>query len=241
MEFVCSISGCSATTYAYLSEFHNNTNRGRAMMASSVIYGFLFMLTPFIAWGVINQDWQFDVPLLNVTYKPWRLFMVVCSLPGLISCFILIFFPESPKFVLGQGKQTETYQILQMMNRVNNGKNATFKLFEIYEETESIENRQRILKCKNSRYPFLSAVWNQTVPLFQRPHLFSTLLVCFIQFCIYNTSNGFYMFTAEILNKMATNVNDSMNERVMMCDVINMKTMHFNDTDNKLSGEVSMI
>lgn len=31
------------------------------------------------------------------------------------------------------------------------------------------------------------------------------------------------MFFAVVLNKMATNVDDTVNQRIMMCDVINMK------------------
>lgn len=219
-----SISGGSATTYAYLSEFHDSTQRGRAIIGSSIIFGIACILLPFIAWGVINQDWQFDVPLIGITYKPWRLFLVTCSLPGLFSFVILMFLPESPKFILGQGKQVEAYQILQKMNRVNNGKKSSLEPFEIYEEPESIENRQRILDSKKSRFPLLSSVWIQTAPLFKPPYLSSTLLICFIMFTTYVTMNGFFMFFVVILNKMATNLNNFTGQRVMMCDVINSKS-----------------
>lgn len=218
-----SLSGSVATIYAYLSEFHNNSQRSRAIMGSSVIYGVLCIIMPLVAFGVINQDWQFDVPLIGVTYKPWRLFLVVCSLPGLLSFLIITFLPESPKFVLGQGKQTEAYRILEQMNRINNGKNQPYELFEIYEEPESIENRQRILDSKNSRFPLLASIWNQTVPLFKPPYLFPTILICSIQMPIFATGTGFYMFFAVVLNKMATTIHDNSNERIMMCDIINMK------------------
>lgn len=199
-------------------------------MGSSIIYGISLTLLPLIAWAVLTQNWQFDVPLIGITYKPWRLYLVVCSLPGLFSFLILTFLPESPKFVLGQGKQAEAYQILQKMNRINNGKSSTFEQFEIYEELESIENRKRIQECREGRFHFLSSVWIQTAPLFKPPYLSSTFLICFIQFCIYTTTNGFYMFFAEILNKMATNLDDFTNQRVMMCDVINMKANQINGT-----------
>ncbi|XP_055326017.1 synaptic vesicle glycoprotein 2B-like isoform X1 [Sitodiplosis mosellana] len=217
------ISGSSATIYAYLGEFHNNAQRGRAIMGSALIYGVSCLLLPLLAWFVINQDWQFYVPFIDITYKPWRFFLVVCSIPGFLSSLILLFLPESPKFVLGQGKQMEAHKILQKMNRWNNGKKNELELFEIYEETESIENRRRILENKNSRFPLLKSVWIQTAPLFKPPHLSSTLLICTIQFGIYATSNGFYMFFAEILNKMASNLDSFTEQRMAMCDIINMK------------------
>lgn len=187
----------------------------------------------------MNQQWTFEVPILNITYKPWRLFMVVCGLPSLLSFVIISFLPESPKFVLGQGKQAEAYQILQKMNRINNGKGSPLGQFEIWEEPESIENRERILKCKKGRFPFLASVWNQTAPLFRPPYLWPTLLICFIQFCIYITSNGLYMHFADVLNKMATNIDNYTTQRAMMCDIINMKNQHHNETTNKIIDQVS--
>lgn len=211
--------------YAYLGEFHNNTQRGRAIMGSALIFGVSCLLLPLIAWSVINQDWEFEMSFIDVTYKPWRLFIVVCSLPGFIASLVLIFFPESPKFVLGLGNQIEAIKILEQMNRWNNGKNAELSVFEIYEEAESIENRRRILENKNNRFPLMKSVWSQTAPLFRSPYLATTVLICTIQFGIYATSTGFYMFFADILNRMAQNLGDRTEQRIKMCDVINMKNM----------------
>ncbi|XP_055304610.1 synaptic vesicle glycoprotein 2B-like [Sitodiplosis mosellana] len=230
------ISGSSATIFAYLGEFHNNAQRGRAIMGSAVIYGISCLLLPLIAWFVINQDWQFYVPLIDITYKPWRFFLVVCGIPGFLASMILLFMPESPKFVLGQGNEVEAYKVLQTMNRWNNGKKNELESFEIYEEAESIENRRRITDCKNSRFPLLKSVWIQTAPLFKAPHLPSTLLICTIQFGIFATSNGFYMFFAEIFNRMATNLGSFTEQRMAMCDIINMKPANMsailNEHDN---------
>lgn len=235
---VISISASSATIYVYLGEFHNNKQRGRAIMGSSVISGFVCILLPLVAYIVINQDWHFDVPLIDVMYKPWRLFLVLCSFPAVTSFVIFMFLPESPKFVLSQGKPAEAYQILQKMNRVNNGKNATLAEFEILEEPESIENRQRSCDIKNAKFPLLTSIWNQTVPLFKPPHLFSTVLICIIQFSIFYTSQGFNAFYAEILNRMGTNSGD---EKMMMCDIINMKQTQLNETLVERNTTVSSI
>lgn len=100
---------------------------------------------------------------------------------------------ESPKFILGQGKATEAYEILQKINRMNNGNDSEFEQFDILEETESIENRERILKNAQSRFPLISSIWSQTIPLFKPPYLFSTILLCAIQIPIFMTGTGFFM------------------------------------------------
>lgn len=117
------------------------------------------------------------------------------------------------------------------MHRINTRKTNEFEVFDIYEELESIENRNRIMESRKSRFPVLKSVWIQTAPLFRPPYLFSTILICIVQFGIYATSNGFYMFFADILNRMATNLDNFTEPRLSMCDAINMKSMnHMNDT-----------
>lgn len=232
-----SISGSSATIYAYLGEFHNNTQRSRAIMGSALIYGISCLFVPIIAWFVINQDWEFYVPLIDITYKPWRLYIIVCGIPGFLASVILLFLPESPKFVLGQGNELKAYEILQKMNRWNNGRKNELEFFEIYEEDESIENRRRITDCKSSRFPLLKSIWIQTAPLFEPPYLASTLLICTIQFGMFATGGGFYMFFADILNKMATNLNSFIDQRVAMCDIINMKPTNVSAALNEHKNE----
>ncbi|XP_031626823.1 synaptic vesicle glycoprotein 2B-like [Contarinia nasturtii] len=218
------MSCASGTIYAYLGEFHNNFHRSQAIMGAAVIFGISCMMMPLTVWIVIDQDWQFEIPFIDLTYKPWRFLLIVCSLPGFLSAVALFFLPESPKFVLGQGNKMAAYQILQKMNRWNNGKNAQLELFEIREEIETIENRQRVLDNKDSQFPLLKTIWSQTAPLFKSPYLKSTILICTIQFGIYSTSTGFFMFFAEILNKMSANLESFYDQRISMCNAINMKS-----------------
>lgn len=208
-------------------------------MHSAIFYGISCLLLPLIAVLVINQQWEFDVPYIGITYKPWRAFMIVCALPGLISSIVLIFLPESPKFVLGQGNKAAAHEILRKMYRINNGSKTELEDFEIFEEPESIANRQRILKAKESRYPLLTSIWIQTAPLFRPPYLTSTLLICTIQFGIYATSNGFYMFVPEILNKISSTVTSYTNERIPMCKIINMDSVNVTSVELDLGIEVS--
>lgn len=191
-------------------------------MGSALIFGVSCLLLPLVAWFVINQDWLLYIPMLDLVYKPWRLFLVICGLPGLLSSLAFIFLPESPKFVLGQGNQMGAMEILQKMNRWNNGKNAQLEMFELLEEAESIENRRRILDSKSSRFPLLRSVWDQTAPLFKPPYLGSTLLICFLQYLIYITSNGVYMWFPEILNRVAMQLEDFGDKNIKMCQIVNM-------------------
>lgn len=96
------ISGSTSIIFAYLGEFLGAKNRSRSMMASSVIFGVSCLSLPLMAWLIINQKWSFVIPLIDVTYKPWRLFQLCCGLPSLICGISTFFLPESPKFTFSQ-------------------------------------------------------------------------------------------------------------------------------------------
>lgn len=196
---------------------------------ASVIYNGMCIIVPAMAWTVINQDYQFQIPLIDLTYKPWRLFIVVCGIPGFVSAMLLIFLPESPKFVLSQGNKTEAYRILQRMNRWNNGKESELGEFEILSEIESIDSQQQSNEKAQS---LLNSVWNQTAPLFKQPYLRSTILLCAMQFSTYSIFNGFYMFYAEILNSMSKNLDSFIDDRMMMCDAINANKVNTSAIEN---------
>lgn len=171
-------------------------------MGASFMFGIMCVILPLVAFGIVNQEWQFEIPVLGVLYKPWRLFLVTCSLPALIAGISLWFMPESPKFVLGQGKPKEAIQILQKVDRWNSGKNAHLEIDELVEEPESIENRQRILKAKERRFPLLTTIWNQTTPFLRPPYLGPTIMICIIQFWIYYTCNGYGNKSNEIVSSI---------------------------------------
>lgn len=241
--FFFSISGSSATIYAYLGEFHNERHRSRAIMCASVIYGLVCILLPGIAWLVINQNWEFTMPIIDRVFKPWRLFLIVCATPSLLCSLAFIFLPESPKFVLAQGNQVDTIAILEKINRWNNGKNVQpLQISELYEEAASVENRRKVEENKNSSFGLLKSMWAQSAPLFMAPHLRTTILACAIQFGIFLTSNGMYMWFPDILNRVATDMNENPGERVSMCSIIYRRSRgNFSEMGAMLSVEPAMV
>lgn len=150
------------------------------------------------------------------------MFMFVCAVPSMVSYLAFMILPESPKFELSQGRQEKTIQILEQINRWNNGGKSAEPLgiTEIFEEKEEIENRLRQNEQKKGKFWWLISMWSQTVLLFRRPYLTTTLLACTIQFGTFATANGFYMWFAEILNRLGNNLDDFTNVRIPICEVI---------------------
>ncbi|XP_075155561.1 synaptic vesicle glycoprotein 2A-like isoform X2 [Haematobia irritans] len=217
------ISGGSATVYAYLGEFHTQKNRSRAIMGSAFIFGVGAMLMPAIAWLFINQEWRLALPFLGLTYKPWRLFMVVCGIPGFLCGLSLFKIPESPKFLLSQGKEEKCLDILKSIYNTNTGKpKEEFPISHVTEDLDT-SNRPRshsIDTNSNAVMVLLRSMWSQTQPLFNREYARTTILICTIQFFIFCTSNGMYMWFPSILNSVAEFMNEYPNNSTFICDVV---------------------
>lgn len=81
---------------------------------------------------------------------------------------------------------------------MNTGKSADS--FEIIGITKDDEFGNSPLSKNEGFFQFM---WSQTIPLFQGQHLKNMLTACFLQFAVCNTSNGFWTFLPEILNKIS--------------------------------------
>lgn len=91
-------------------------------MGAAFIFAIGAMTVPIMAYLVINRDWVLPIAWLGITYKPWRLFLVVCGAPGFVSGLCFYFLPESPKFLLSQGRDDDCKAALNKMYKWNRGR-----------------------------------------------------------------------------------------------------------------------
>ncbi|EDS32608.1 synaptic vesicle protein [Culex quinquefasciatus] len=209
------ISGPSASIYAYLGEFHSIKTRSRAIMGASFVFGAGCMLLPGIAYLTINNEWAIEVPFLNIIYRPWRLFFVVCALPGLISAIALLKFPESPKFMVNQGDTDRAIEAVQWIHGIN-----SFKKEPALQIKSIVTNANT--KSAGSTKGFkaiMKLVWDQTAPLFMKPYLVRTVLVCILQFGTYVTAHGMFMFFPGVVNQIVTAQNAGVDSSTV-CEIV---------------------
>lgn len=183
-----------------------------------MLNAFMTLLLPTIALATINYEWTFDINFLHVTFKPWRLYLIICSIPSLCGALVLIFvLPESPKFTFSQGSIDETLITLQRMHRMNTGQSAAnFNVNSIEKDNEFYEN------LKSRSQGFFHFMWSQSVPLFKGPNLRNILTACYMQFAVCNAANGFWAFLPEILNKLSL-WSKASNGPATVCEAITSK------------------
>lgn len=90
---------------------------------------FIIICITGIAWIIIPQTFKIENEYF--LFKSWNLFVVVCSLPSIIVSCLLMGLPESPKFLLTQGKHDETIDCLKFVHRWNNKSDGIFPVSPI--------------------------------------------------------------------------------------------------------------
>ncbi|XP_045449196.1 organic cation/carnitine transporter 7-like [Melitaea cinxia] len=238
LSFISAIfmSGPSAVVYTFLGEFTNLRHRDKIVTFGSSFVGIGTVVLPAISWLVFPLEFSYPIDFLNINYRPWRLMIVTSTLPFIIGTVFLLLAPESPKFLCASGKLEECLVVLRRMYAINRRlPEDTYPVKSLIPETHASETKK-----STGIAAILTSMKEQTTPLFKPPLLPWTCLTCFVQFGIFATTNGFYIWSPTILNAIishegnetricdvmdAVNVQASENSTEIVCnDAINTTT-----------------
>ncbi|CAB9497349.1 Synaptic vesicle 2-related protein [Seminavis robusta] len=91
-----------------IAEFIPNEQRGTQLLILGYFWTLGTMAVPILAWLGLKEE------------SSWRLFVVLCSIPCVISTFLtIVFVPESPRWLLTQGKHDQALEILRTAAATN--------------------------------------------------------------------------------------------------------------------------
>lgn len=82
------------------------------------------------AWAILPSEFIADFG--TYYFRPWRLLCIVYSCMYIIPAVLLSFGPESPKFLLSQGRHDEAMEVLRTMYAANKGKSPADFPVSIY-------------------------------------------------------------------------------------------------------------
>ncbi|XP_055551754.1 synaptic vesicle glycoprotein 2A-like isoform X2 [Wyeomyia smithii] len=208
------ISAPSAAIYAYLGEFTKTSQRTMMISFASVAVGLSYVFTGTLGWLVLPSDWRVDLWSI-VEFRPWRLLIILFSLPGAIGAVWLVFLPESPKFHLSQGRDDKALQILRKMY-CESHPDVDVNDFPVKRITPEV-GADDVVGSRGNLLAVLRNMWDQTVPLFQRPNLLYFTVCCALQFGMFFVSAGMGLWYPEIVNRV-TSVGADSTEAI--CDVL---------------------
>ncbi|KOB70227.1 putative SV2-like protein 1, partial [Operophtera brumata] len=156
------------------------------------------------------------IDFLGITYRSWRLLALVMAVPCAATAGLLQLFHESPKFLASRGRYEDALHVLKRIYACNTGCHAdSFPIKKLIED----DNSHSI--CHAS---FFRSLWQQTVPLFQRPLLKDTLKLFYLVVIIYMTGSGFIMWLPYIMNSLFSVLESGGGDGMNLCAVIRLST-----------------
>ena len=94
------------------AELVTKSSRGKNLLIIEYFWTAGTILVPILAYASLGQG-SSDVDSES-SNRPWRLFVILCAIPCLLSTVLgLLFVPESPRWLLTQGEQAEALSILR--------------------------------------------------------------------------------------------------------------------------------
>ncbi|XP_058976971.1 synaptic vesicle glycoprotein 2B isoform X1 [Musca domestica] len=250
------MGGPFAVLMTYLQEFHNNKYRGRVMMCIGIMFSMASLSMPVLALMILPQKWEFNI--FNMEFHSWQVYLAICAIPSLVSGLALSLFPESPRFLMSQGRTAEALQAFRTIYSLNKGKpKDTFPITKLLDEISPEENDVNYEEISISTIETTS-VKDQVkdivddfktkdpspfLALFQKPFLWLSINVYMLNFCILLGQNTMRLWLPQLFASLREFQEISMESvEHSMCSILEYsvnKTGLVKETDSSCSVIIS--
>ncbi|XP_077289381.1 uncharacterized protein LOC143913451 [Arctopsyche grandis] len=219
------MSGPCTVIISCLSEFFSKEMRPMFVMYVGICFSLGSFTIPFIAWLILADPSDINISSTFVIHS-WQMFIAVCCLPSLLSGFLALALPESPRFLAAMGNTDEALKVLRKVYAINTGCPAdTYPIKQLYsigddskqiEDVNDKEKCEKEKKCKKGNMAALRGGLNQLRPLLRRPHITILLLVFVIEYgCISGATLRLWL--PQLFKMMSENVEGPL------CDMISLR------------------
>lgn len=195
------LGGSGPVIWSYFAEFQPKAKRGSMLSFMAAFWTIGNLLVAGLAWLIIPANIGFTTA--SFTFNSWRIFLMVCSIPSFIVAGLLLYLPESPKFLLSQGKMEDALAIFRGIYVTNTGKSADnypVKELIIDEKLKSeLEDVKKPIKNKYKRMIYNIA--DNSKQLFMSPIVKFTTISITINFTFHIGYYGLMMWFPEMFNR----------------------------------------
>ncbi|XP_013192874.1 solute carrier family 22 member 1 [Amyelois transitella] len=188
---VCFSCAANSVTYTLVGESCIQRLRSKYMLLMSC----LLLLGPaagaVVAYLTTLLSFSLPIPALGINFTPWRLLIIIMSIPIGLGGVFIHFFHESPKFLANWDRNDEALKVLESIYRINHkGSLDEFQIKQIRLEDVQKKNKMSLTR----------AIYEQSAPLFRRPLLGQTLQLFYIVAIVYITNNTCVVWLPHILD-----------------------------------------
>ncbi|KAH8306306.1 hypothetical protein KR018_007387, partial [Drosophila ironensis] len=201
MRFITGIFVAAPSFVAptYLSEFFYTKLLARVITHMFMFSAFALIYMPFMNTLFLkpgNMDFEWEV-VGSLTIRPWRLLGCAVLLPGVVALILILFLPESPKFLFMIGDTEKGMSVMNWICRKNTGRSLT------KDQISTLHKFQRFAQVKRHKADkhFILAMLSDAMPLFRPPFVGTYLGACFVMFVMGMIANGFGLWFTSMRNR----------------------------------------
>lgn len=195
------LGGSGPVIWSYFAEFQPKAKRGSMLSFMAAFWTIGNLLVAGLAWLIIPSSIGFHTA--SFTFNSWRIFLMVCSIPSFLVAGLLLYLPESPKFLLSQGKMEDALAIFRGIYVTNTGKSADLYPVKELLIDEKLKNELEDVKkpIKNKYKRMLYNIMDNSKQLFMSPILKFTTISITINFTFHIGYYGLMMWFPELFNR----------------------------------------
>jgi len=213
------VGGSIPVVWTYFGEFQPSNKRGSALSVLATFWMVGNIAVAALAWAVIPHDIGWSDPD-HFQYNSWRVFVALCAVPSFLVAIALLRLPESPRFLLSQGKVEKAISVLKKMHRGNGGKAGSYPVTSLI--SDGVEEREATNEHKDFKAAVAEAI-DKSKQLFSSTHLRYTVIMVVINFTIQFGYYGLWLWFPELFNKLNLYYSANPNATVTVCEVIDLQ------------------
>ncbi|XP_028175157.1 synaptic vesicle glycoprotein 2C [Ostrinia nubilalis] len=224
------LGGSGPVIWSYFAEFQPKKKRGAMLsfMAAFWTLGNLFVAG--LAWVIIPSEIGGSTG--GFVYNSWRIFLLVMSLPSFVVAALLFLLPESPKFLISNGRHDEALEVFRSIYLMNTGRSKDeypVKQILIDEPMHTKPEKQQPLEPKppkSKMRKMFSDIVEHSKQLFVPPILKFTMISITINFTFHIGYYGLMMWFPEMFNRFDEWSRTHDNAEADICQVTAYVTQH---------------
>ncbi|KAK4008982.1 synaptic vesicle glycoprotein 2C isoform X1 [Daphnia magna] len=216
------IGGSIPVTWSYYAEFQPKAKRGAMLSFLAAFWMVGNLVVAGLAWAIIPLTFEYESA--NFQFNSWRLFTLLCGIPSLSVAITLIFFPESPRYLLSQGDEEGALEVFRRIYASNTGRPVSqypFTNLELDDDmlsTVSHHSEKLFRRIKR----ICHRVGSQSKLAFGPAVRRSMILMIIINFAIQFGYYGLWLWFPELFNRLQVYYEDH-NVTVSVCEVVDFK------------------
>ncbi|GBP07641.1 Synaptic vesicle glycoprotein 2B [Eumeta japonica] len=226
------LGGSGPVIWSYFAEFQPKNKRGAMLsfMAAFWTLGNLFVAG--LAWIIIPSGIGGETG--GFVYNSWRIFLLVMSLPSFLVALLLFLLPESPKFLISQGRHEDALEVFKGIYVMNTGRSR--EMYPVkqllvddgpHTKLEKVEPREQKSKMRG----MISDIIEHSKDLFMPPILKFTAISITINFTFHIGYYGLMMWFPEMFNRFDKWSQDHHDVEADICQVTAYVTQHFHNSE----------